>query len=251
MKKHNLRTLAKLKGNQKVNMLTCYDYQNAQLLDETNLDMILVGDSAGNVVLGYDSTVSVELDEMILFGKAVTRGATNKFTVLDMPFGTYNTIEEGLTNATKLFKQTNAQAIKLEGAFPYQLELITRLTQIGIPVMGHIGLRPQSVNQQGGYFTHGKNNDDANRLMKEAKDLEQAGAFSLVLECVESSLSEAITKELSILTIGIGSGDKTDGQVLVLNDLLKNGKNTPPSFCEPVCDLYQIKKDAITRYLEK
>lgn len=251
MKKHTLRSLMKMKSNEKINMLTCYDFQSAQLLDETNLDMILVGDSVGNVILGYESTVDVELEDMIVFGRAVTRGAPNKFTVLDLPFGTYNTIEDGLKNATTLFKKTNAQAIKLEGAFPYQLELISRLTQIGIPVMGHIGLRPQSVNQQGGYFTHGKNDSEVSALMKEAKDLELAGAFSIVLECVEAELSKVITSELSIPTIGIGSGSDTDGQVLVLNDLLKNGKQMPPSFCKPVCDLYEIKKDAINNYLAK
>lgn len=249
MKKLNLRDIKKAKqGN--LQMLTCYDFQTAQIFNNTDLDMILVGDSLGNVVLGYETTVEVTLSDMETFGKAVRRGAPDKFLVVDLPFGTYSTVNQGVHSATKLFQTTKCEAIKLEGAFPYQLKLIERLTQTGIPVMGHIGLTPQSVHQLGGYFTHGKSEDDASRLMREAKALQAAGCFSVVLEMVEASVATKITDELSIPTIGIGAGKKTDGQVLVINDLLKMGPLTPPKFCTPIADLYQLKTELINRYLQ-
>lgn len=249
MKKLNVRDIRKAKkGNLQV--LTCYDYQTATLMNETLLDMILVGDSVGNVILGYETTVEVTLEEMIIFGKAVRRGAPEKFLILDLPFGSYSTVTQGLHSATKLFKDTKAEAIKLEGAFPYQLQLIERLTQTGIPVMGHIGLTPQSVHQQGGYYVHGKTDASQERLMKEAKALEAAGCFSIVLELVEENLATKISETISIPTIGIGSGKNTDGQVLVVNDLLKMGPKTPPKFCPPIADLYQTKKDLIEKYLK-
>lgn len=250
MKKHNLRDIRASK-KKNLQMLTCYDYQTAHLLNETDLDMILVGDSVGNVILGYETTVEVTLEEMIIFGKAVKRGAPDKFLILDLPFGTYSTISQGIHCATKLFKETRAEAIKLEGAFPYQLKLIERLTQTGIPVMGHIGLTPQSVHQLGGYYTHGKTENSAERLLNEAKSLEAAGVFSLVLEMVEENLATKITEGISIPTIGIGSGKNTDGQVLVINDLLKLGPKTPPKFCKPIADLYQKKRELINSYLKE
>ncbi len=249
MKKLNLRDIRKAKG-QHLQMLTCYDYQTAQILNETDLELILVGDSVGNVVLGYETTVEVTLEDMIVFGSAVKRGAPQKFLVVDLPFGAYSTVTQGVHTATKLFQKTRCEAIKLEGAFPYQLKLIKRLTETGIPVMGHIGLTPQSVHQLGGYYTHGKNPDSAERLLHEAKALEEAGCFSIVLEMVEENVANKITSTLSIPTIGIGSGKKTDGQVLVINDLLKLGSQMPPKFCTPIADLYQVKKDLIERYLK-
>jgi 3-methyl-2-oxobutanoate hydroxymethyltransferase len=248
MKKLNLRDIKKSKGKN-LQMLTCYDFQTATILNDSELDLILVGDSVGNVILGYETTVEVTLTEMEIFGKAVRRGAPDKFLIMDMPFGSYSTVTQGVFSATKLFQSTKCEAIKLEGAFPYQLKLIERLTQTGIPVMGHIGLTPQSVHQLGGYFTHGKNEDDASRLIREAKALQAAGCFSIVLEMVEESVATKITNELSIPTIGIGSGKKTDGQVLVINDLLKMGPHTPPKFCVPIADLYQLRKDLINQYL--
>ena len=250
MKKFNVRDIRKSKG-QKLQMLTCYDFQMAQLYNESDLDLVLVGDSVGNVVLGYDTTVQVSLQEMITFGKAVRKGAPDKFLILDLPFGTYSTISQGLKCGSVLFQETNAEALKLEGAYPYQLKLIERLTQIGVAVMGHIGLTPQSVHQQGGYFTHGKTETDAARLIREAKSLEAAGVFAIVLEFVTAEVAEEITKAISIPTIGIGSGEKTDGQVLVINDLLKNGPKTPPKFCPPIADFYETKKTLITQYLKK
>ena len=248
MKKLNLREIRKSK-QKNLQVLTCYDFQTATLLNQTNLDMILVGDSLGNVMLGYETTIEVSLIEMEIFASAVRRGAPDKFLIVDMPFGSYSTIPQGIHSATKLFQKTRAEAVKLEGAFPYQLKLIERLTQTGIPVMGHIGLTPQSVHQLGGYYTHGKNESSADRLMKEAKALEAAGVFALVLEMVEESVATEISKAISIPTIGIGSGKKTDGQVLVINDLLKLGPNMPPKFCTPIADLYETKKNLINQYL--
>lgn len=249
MKKLNLRDIRKSK-QQHLQMLTCYDFQTATLLNQTDLDLILVGDSLGNVMLGYETTVEVSLTEMEIFAKAVRRGAPDKFIIVDMPFGSYSTIAQGIHSATKLFQNTKAEAVKLEGAFPYQLKLIERLTQTGIPVMGHIGLTPQSVHQLGGYYTHGKTESSAERLMREARALEAAGAFCIVLEMVEESVATEITKALSIPTIGIGSGKKTDGQVLVINDLLKLGPNMPPKFCTPIADIFETKKNLITQYLK-
>ena len=244
-----IRTFKKT-DEKKLQMLTCYDFQTAQLLNETELDLILVGDSVGNVVLGYDHTIQVELETMILFSAAVKRGAPEKFVIADLPFGTYASMEMGLKNSIKLFQQSGVEALKLEGAYPFECELIERLTQIGIPVMGHIGLTPQSVHEQGGYYTHGKDNASKARLMKEAVALEAAGCFAIVLEFVEESLAKEISEKLTIPTIGIGSGVHTDGQVLVINDLLHIGKKDPPKFCKPIGNVFEFKKKLITEYLK-
>lgn len=245
-----IRSFKKENAGRSLQMLTCYDFQMAQLLNETEVDLLLIGDSVGNVVLGFDHTIKVDLEMMSIFSKAVKKGAPEKFVVADLPFGTYATIETGLSNAIKLFQQSGVEAIKLEGAYSTECQLITRLTQIGIPVMGHIGLTPQSVHEQGGYYTHGKNEASKNKLMKEALALEEAGCFSIVLEFVEESLSAEISHALKIPTIGIGSGSHTDGQVLVTNDLLHNGKKAPPKFCKPIGNLYEIKKKLIDEYLK-
>jgi 3-methyl-2-oxobutanoate hydroxymethyltransferase len=251
--KLNTRKIKKrkiLSGENPLSMLTCYDFQTAQLLNESELDMILVGDSVGNVILGYETTVEVTLSDMITFGRAVKRGAPDKFTVVDLPFGTYASLERGIENAINLFQQTKAEALKLEGASEEFCLLIKRCTQVGIPIMGHIGLTPQSVHQQGGYFTHGKSHPDAERLFLEAKALEEAGCFALVLECVTPELATEITKKINIPTIGIGSGRETDGQVLVINDLLKMGPQRPPNFCHPVADFYELKRQGIELFLK-
>ncbi len=245
-----IRCFKKVSSNRSMQMLTCYDFQTAQLLDETSLDLILVGDSLGNVVLGYDHTIEVSVDTMSLFSKAVKKGAPNKFVIADLPFGSYATMELGLANSIKLFQQSGVEALKLEGAFAFQLDLILRLTQIGIPVMGHIGLTPQSVHEQGGFYTHGKDESSKDRLLKEALALEKAGCFSIVLECVEEKWAKKITEHLNIPTIGIGSGTHTDGQVLVINDLLHLGRNDPPKFCKPIANLYKTKKQLLNDYLK-
>lgn len=249
MKKFSLRKISDYKKANSLQMLTCYDYQTAQILNETNLDLILVGDSLGNVVLGYDSTISVSLEEMAILGAAVTRGAPDKFVVVDLPFGSYASFSDGLKNSINLYQKTNAHALKLEGAASYQLDLITRLTQNGVPVMGHIGLLPQSVNQQGGYFMHGKDDSSAQKILEQALHLEKAGAFAVVLECVEASTAKMITQKLSIPTIGIGSGRDVDGQVLVINDLLGMTKSAP-KFATPIANLYQLKSEVLRKYLD-
>lgn len=245
-----IRAFKKEKSGRELQMLTCYDYQSAQLLNESKLDLVLIGDSLGNVILGYENTIEVSVDTMILFSKAVKKGTPNKFAIADLPFGSYASMELGLANAIKLFQQSGVEALKLEGAYPYQVQLIERLTQIGIPVMGHIGLTPQSVHEQGGYYIHGKDESSQEKLIKEALALEAAGCFSIVLEFVEETLATKITEKLKIPTIGIGSGIGTDGQVLVINDLLHLGKNDPPKFCKPIANLYQTKKELIENYLK-
>lgn len=247
--RHTVRSLRKQKDqNKTLQMLTCYDFQTAQVLNETELDLILVGDSLGNVILGYDTTVNVSLTEMKIFGSAVKRGAPDKFVVVDLPFGTYATYDDGLKNSLELFQTTGAEAVKLEGANKTNYQIIQRLTETGVPVMGHIGLQPQSVHSQGGYFKHGKSEIEKQNLMREAKELQAAGCFSLVLECVESSLAKEISESLDIPTIGIGSGTDVDGQVLVLNDLLGMGVKAP-SFVNPIANLHQMKKELIKSYL--
>lgn len=247
----DLRPYKKKHSNKPLSMLTCYDYQTASMLNETELDLILVGDSLGNVVLGYETTIEVTLNDMITFSSAVKRGAKDKFIVVDMPFGTYSTLDTAVKNATELFQKSKAEALKIEGASSSHLEIIKTLTNNGIPVVGHIGLTPQSVHEQGGYYIHGKDQDSASRIIKEAKALEDSGAFMIVLECIQSDLSKEITNQLTIPTIGIGSGQETDGQVLVINDLLKMGPATPPKFCNPISDFYSLKKELINKYLHE
>ena len=252
MKKKTTRTLNNYKANNNnppLQMLTCYDYQTATLLDEMMLDMILVGDSLGNVILGYENTIAVTLEEMIIFSAAVKRGAKNKFVIADMPFGTYPNEQIGMTNAIKLFQKTGVEALKIEGAGTTQLKLIKQVQEIGIPIMGHIGLIPQSVNQQGGYYTHGTTERSADRLVNQAMALEKAGCFGIVLECISREVAKKITALISIPTIGIGSGNETDGQVLVINDLLNLGKHPPPKFVRPIANLYGLKKQLLEIYL--
>jgi 3-methyl-2-oxobutanoate hydroxymethyltransferase len=237
------------KTNKSLQMLTCYDFQTACLLDQTDLDLILVGDSLGNVVLGYETTVEVTLNDMITFSAAVKRGAKNKFVVADLPFGTYATFEDGVKNGLELFQKSKAESVKLEGAEDHHLQIIKRLTQSGVPVMGHIGLTPQSVHELGGYYTHGKDEASRLRLINEAKNLQEAGVFALVLECVKEEVATEITSMLNIPTIGIGAGPLTDGQVLVTNDLLQMGPTKPPKFCTPIANLFETKKELISSYL--
>lgn len=232
-----------------LSMLTCYDFQTAQLFNQTPLDMILVGDSLGNVILGLEDTIGVTTEHMCLFGQAVRRGAPDKFLVVDMPFASTNYLEKGLESAEKIMRATGCDAIKIEGAAQHIIDLIERLTQSGIPVMGHIGLIPQSVHQLGGYYKHGKDQHSAEILLNHAMTLEKAGCFSIVLECIETATANMISQQLSIPTIGIGSGEQTDGQVLVINDLLQNGPGKTPSFVKPIANLYEQKLELLNQYL--
>lgn len=212
--------ILKQKGRKKITMLTCYDYSSARILNDTGLDMILVGDSLGNVIAGHETTIPVSMEDMIYHTRAVKRGASNPFLVADMPFMSYQvSLEEGMRNAGRLMKEGLADGVKLEGGEEV-CELVSKLTQSGIPVMGHIGLQPQSVHQMGGFKVVGKTEVEIQRLIREAKALEEAGAFGVVLELVPAKTAKKVTDSLTIPTIGIGSGPFCDGQVLVIYDML-------------------------------
>jgi 3-methyl-2-oxobutanoate hydroxymethyltransferase len=216
--------------NEKIVMLTAYDYPSAKLAEEGKVDVILVGDSLGMVVLGYESTVSVTLEEMIHHTKAVKRGAKDTFIVVDMPFLTYHlSISETLKNAGRLIQETGAHAVKIEGADEV-LEKMVAITKAGIPVCAHLGLTPQSVGVLGGYKVQGKDSKAARKLLEDAKKCEEAGAFMIVLECVPKQLAEEVSKALSIPVIGIGAGVEVDGQVLVFHDILGYGVERVPKF---------------------
>lgn len=221
-KRLTINSLQKMKQERNaISVLTAYDYPSAKLAEEAGIDVILVGDSLGNVVLGYETTIPVTIDDIVYHTRSVARAATNTFIVADMPFMTYGASRElTLTNAAKIMQLGGAQAVKLEGGAEIAAD-VEALVKAGIPVMGHIGLTPQSVHQLGGYKVQGKTEKDAQRLMDDALALEQAGAFSIVLELVTEPVADAVSKALSIPTIGIGAGRGCDGQVLVYHDLLQ------------------------------
>ncbi|MFT4413066.1 3-methyl-2-oxobutanoate hydroxymethyltransferase [Fredinandcohnia humi] len=221
----------KMKQNQEpIVMLTAYDYPSAKLAEEAGVDMILVGDSLGMVVLGYDSTIPVTVDDMVHHTKAVKRGAKDTFIVTDMPFLSYHVSRsETLKNAARIIQEAGAHAVKVEGAKDV-IYTISTLTEAGIPVVAHLGLTPQAVGVLGGYKVQGKDAESARQLIEDAKKCEQAGAIALVLECVPKQLGEEITNNLSIPTIGIGAGNKTDGQVLVYHDVISYGVDRVAKF---------------------
>lgn len=244
--------LAKMKLEQeKITMITAYDYPSAKQAQAAGVDMILVGDSLGNVVLGYDSTVQVTLDDMLHHGKAARRGADDTFIVVDMPFMSYHvSLEASMAKAGKLFQETNAQALKIEGGSKENIQLIERLTTAGIPVVGHLGLTPQTFNVLGGYRVQGKDKDSARTLIEECKQIAQAGAVALVLECVPMEIAEIITNEIDIPTIGIGAGIHCDGQVLVYHDILKYGVNRLPKFVKSYTDFNSAGEEAVKNYVD-
>ncbi len=214
----------------KITCLTAYDYPTARLLDEAGVDILLVGDSLGMVVLGYDNTLPVTLEEMLHHTRAVRRGTQRALVVADMPYGSYHAESgESLHNAMRFIKEAGAEAVKVEGG-ERRLELIARLVEAEIPVMGHVGLTPQSVHALGGFKVQGKTPDAAERLLRDARAVEAAGAFSIVLEAVPRELAAQITRELRIPTIGIGAGPDCDGQVLVLHDMIGLTFGEPPKF---------------------
>lgn len=251
IRRHTLRTLAAKKGKERIAMLTAYDVVTAQALDEAGVEILLVGDSFGNVVYGFDSTLPVTMDMMLSHTGAVVRGSQKALVIADLPFLTYQiSAEEALRNAGDCLAKAGAQAVKLEGASPEICETIRRLVAAGIPVMGHIGLTPQSVHQMGGYYTHGKSESDADRLFREAKALEAAGCFAVVLECVTEALARKVTESLSCLTIGIGSGAVCDGEVLVINDLIGFGPGRAPKFAKVYADVKSIVREAAAAYVK-
>ena len=243
---HDLRAY-KERGEQFV-MLTAYDYLTAQILDDAGVPVLLVGDSLGMVVLGYDSTVPVTVDEMLHHTRAVRRGAGRAVVVGDMPFGSYQvSVEDGIRNATRFLQEGGATAVKVEGAGPV-VDLTARLTQIGVPVMAHVGLTPQSVNQLGGFKVQGRDDDAADRLVDDAVSLAQAGAFAVVVEAVPSEVGRRITAAIDVPTIGIGAGPATDGQVLVVSDMLGLTAGRLPRFVKPYADLRQAMTDAVKAF---
>jgi len=240
----------KRKG-EKIAMLTAYDYPTALIVDEAGVDIILVGDSLGMVILGYDSTLPVTMDDMIHHTKAVSRAVKRAMVVGDMPFMSYQvSAEDALYNAARFLQEAGAQGVKLEGGREVA-EITRRITSAGIPVMAHLGLTPQSVHQFGGYKVQGKEDASAKRIMEDAKILEEAGAFSLVLECVPATLAKDVSESLTIPTIGIGAGVHCDGQVLVLHDMLGMFEKFIPKFVKTYVKLNVQMKESIQQYIDE
>jgi len=230
-------------------MVSAYDALFARLSEEGGADLILVGDSLANVILGLDSTVPVTVDQMIYHGAAVRRGANRALVVVDMPFMSYQvSTEDALRNAGRIMKETNAQAVKVEGGDEEIAARIHAMTRAGIPVMGHIGFTPQSVNTLGGYRVQGRAPGDQERMVEEARRIEAAGAFSLVLELIPTAVSKAVTATVKIPTIGIGAGPECDGQVLVLHDLLGLNDQFRPKFLRRYAELAGDVRSAVTRF---
>lgn len=240
----------KQKG-EKFSMLTAYDYSTAKLIDEVGIPIILVGDSLGMVVLGYESTIPVTMDEMIHHTKAVVRGAKQALVVGDMPFMTYQVSEEdAMRHAARFIQEGGCQAVKLEGG-EFMAETIKRIVVAGIPVMGHIGLTPQSINQLGGFKVIGKTSEAAINLINDAKALDQAGVFAIVLECVPEQLSKLITEKVSVPTIGIGAGKYCDAQVQVISDLLGLFSDFVPKHAKQYVKLAEDIKRATSEYIDE
>lgn len=232
----------------RVTVLTAYDAPMARLLGNCGVDILLVGDSLGMVMLGYDSTVPVTMDEMLHHAKAVRRGAPDGFIVGDMPFGSYHTgVRDAIVNGQRFLKEAGCDGVKLEGGLA-MCEIVRALVTAGVPVMAHIGLTPQTASQLGGYKVQGKGMEEARRLLAEARGLEEAGAFGIVLECVPGKLARVITKSLTIPTIGIGAGVDCDGQVLVTQDLLGMFEKFTPKFVKKYADLAPLMKNAVLQY---
>jgi 3-methyl-2-oxobutanoate hydroxymethyltransferase len=231
-------------------MLTAYDYTTAQLLDAAEIPVLLVGDSAGMVMLGHPTTLPTTMDELVILARAVSRGATNALLVGDLPFLSYQaSVEDALRNAGRLLKEAGMHAVKLEGGGPLALEATRRMTEAGIPVMGHLGLTPQSVHRMGGFKVQGKEPAVAARILAEAVELEAAGAFAIVLEGIPSALAAKVTKALAIPTIGIGAGVECDGQVLVVHDMLGLSRgHRKPRFVKEFAQLGDLVVDAARRY---
>lgn len=245
-------TVKQMKAEGKpITMLTAYDYSMAKIVDDAGIDMILVGDSLGNVVLGYDSTLPVTMEDMLHHTKAVCRGADRAMVVTDMPFLSYQVSKkEAVRNAGRIMKETGARAVKLEGGQEIA-DAVRAIVNAGIPVCGHLGLTPQSINQLGGFKVQGKDIAAARKMIDDALAIEKAGAFCLVLECVPTPLAKLITEQLKIPTIGIGAGPHCDGQVLVINDILGLDPRFTPKFVKRYANLHENVTAAIQQYREE
>ncbi len=238
----------KLKG-EKIAMLTAYDYSIARIIDEAEIDVILVGDSASNVMAGFDTTLPITLDNMIYHAASVMRAVKRALVVVDLPFGTYQgNSKEALSSAIRIMKETGAHAVKLEGGIQIA-ESIERILSAGIPVMGHLGLTPQSIHKFGTYVVRAREEEEARRLMEDARLLEKVGCFAVVLEKIPAKLAEEVTNTLKIPVIGIGAGPKVDGQVLVLHDMLGITQEFSPRFLRRYHNLYAEIKGAVQTYI--
>ncbi len=238
-------------NNQKITMLTSYDYSTAAMVDAAGIDMILVGDSLGMVVLGYENTLSVTMDDMLHHTKAVARATSHTMVVGDMPFLSYHiSVPEAVRNAGRFIQEAGAQAVKLEGGIE-RIDTVKAILDAQIPVMAHIGLTPQSVNQLGGFKVQGKDLDGAQKLIEDARALAAAGVFGIVLECVPGELARKITEEVSVPTIGIGAGPHCDGQVLVINDMLGMFKGHIPKFVKKYANLEPLIMEALQNYKQE
>jgi len=236
---------------EKITMLTAYDYPTARILDSCGVDILLVGDSVGNVILGEANTLPVSIEDMIHHTKAVAKASVNSLVVIDMPFMSYQiSLEDAKRNAGRMIKESGAEAVKLEGGVNME-DTIRAITDIDIPVMAHIGLTPQSIHKMGGYRVQGKEDKHREKLLADALAVERAGAFSVVLEAIPSNLAEEITERLKIPTIGIGAGVKCDGQVLVINDLLGLSGDFRPKFVKKYVSLEDIISKAVREYVSE
>ena len=247
--KNTVTTFQEMKQRkEKISMLTAYDYSTAKLIDESGINSILVGDSLGNVILGYEDTISVTMEDMIHHGAAVSRGAKNALVVIDMPFMSYQTsVYDAVVNAGRLMKEGRGQAVKLEGGKEVCPQ-IKAIVDASIPVVAHLGLTPQSINAFGGFKVQGKTEAAAKKLLEDAKAVEEAGAFAVVLECVPAKLAKLVSESISIPTIGIGAGNGCDGQVLVYQDMLALFSDFTPKFVKKFANVGEIMKNAFAQY---
>ena len=250
--KNTVATFKKAKEDgKKLSMLTAYDYSTASLLDAAGINGILVGDSLGNVILGYEDTISVTMEDMIHHGAAVSRGAKNALVVVDMPFMSYQgSVYDALKNAGRLMKEGRANAVKLEGGIEV-VPQIQAIVQAGIPVMGHLGLTPQSINAFGGYKVQGKDEAAAQKLLDDAKAIAEAGVFAIVLECVPSALAKKVTEAVDVPTIGIGAGADCDGQILVYQDMLGMFSDFTPKFVKRYANIGEAMKASFKGYIDE
>jgi len=246
MKKPTVLELKRKKG-ERLAMLTAYDFPTARLVAEAGVDLILVGDSLGMVVLGYDSTVPVTVDDMVHHAKAARRGAPDAFLIADMPFLSYGTVPEALANAARLMKEAHADSVKLEGGVEV-MPIVEALVRAGVPVMGHVGLTPQTASALGGYKLQGKDEAQARRIVDDAVALEAAGCWGVVLELVPAPLAKLITERIAIPTIGIGAGADCDGQVLVFHDMVGLFSGFTPTFVKRYAEVGDTIRDAVSRY---
>ncbi|MGM5630518.1 3-methyl-2-oxobutanoate hydroxymethyltransferase [Apibacter raozihei] len=250
IKKVTVETFKKMKASgEKISILTAYDYSIARLADEGGVEAILVGDSAANVMAGYETTLPITLDHMIYHAQSVSRALQRAMLIVDLPFGTYTAnSSQAHDSAVRVMKESGAAAVKIEGGMEIQ-NSIKAILDAGIPVMGHLGLTPQSINQFGSFKLRAKEESEAEKLINDAKLLEELGCFSIVLEKIPAALGEKVSKEISIPTIGIGAGNKTDGQVLVIHDILGLNKNFKPKFARKYLNLHEQIVGAVSDYV--